>query len=139
MTGDASRYEKYFAFNVPACLETQQAEVSTSPCLPAEENDVDNSFWHLDQDFGDDDEDLRRRVDRFAEQLIDRMSDNVDLPDDNEYDDNDGSIVYHRTESTTDDENQEDSFEESEQEEEVLQETGARSGSPNRDNDAWLF
>lgn len=138
LTGDAGRYEKYFNFNIPARPAVHSPEEEISPCLPTEESEIDDSFWHLDQDFPADDEELRRRVDRFAEQLIDRMTSENDITE--EDDDGGGSIVYHRIDPSLDDDGLEDSFEETEQQDDAtLQETGVRSASHGSNVDAWLF
>ncbi len=154
LTGDASRYEKYFQFNVPATARPVEPKATrdVSPCLPEEEADVDDSFWHLDQEFESDDEEVRRRVDRFAEQLLDRITGEGDLPDDDDVDDDGGgAIVYHHTNPSLDDDgddlddsyedvDQDDSYDDADaEEEETLQETAARSASPSRDHDSWLF
>lgn len=140
LTGDASRYEKYFQFNVPARPVPPRADRDVCPCLPVEESDVDDSFWHLDQEYESDDEELRRRVDRFAEQLIERMTDEGDLPDDDDDDYGGGAIVYHRTDPSLDDDGVDDSYDEAEpDDDEALQETAARGDSRSRNHDSWLF
>lgn len=136
LNGDPGRYEKYFAFTVPT-RPVEQQETVVCPCLPEEENDVDDSFWHLDQEFESDDDELRRRVDRFAEQLIGRMSHPGERQSDGE-DRDDGEIVYHRTGSSLDD-GLEESFEETQEEDEAFQHAGASSDAQRRDNDSWLF
>ncbi|MBN1554975.1 MAG: hypothetical protein JXA11_09530 [Phycisphaerae bacterium] len=138
LTGDASRYEKYFAFNTPA-KPVAPAEM-TSPCLPAEEGEVDDCFWHFDQEFENEeqDDDFRKRVDRFAEQLIDRMTDQGDLPDEEDFDDDGGGqIVYHRPSPSLDDDLEEPDPDE--EEDGALQKTGASFNTNSRDNDSWLF
>jgi hypothetical protein len=135
LSGNAERYEKYFVFNTPA--QPRQESASACPCLPVEEAEVDDSFWHLDQDFEAEDEELRRRVDRFAEQLIDSMSDKGDLPADDDFDDDGGSVLYSRTDPSLDDLG-DDSLEEDTEDDESYQ-TTVRSDSSKRDEDAWLF
>ena len=143
LTGDASRYEKYFQFNIPArpVVPPQSAQRDVCPCLPAEESDVDDSFWHLGQEYESDDEELRRRVDRFAEQLIERMTDEGDLPNDEDDDyDGGGAIVYHRTDPSLDDDGLDDSYDETEQDDdEAFEKTAARGDSRSRNQDSWLF
>ncbi|MBN1943174.1 MAG: hypothetical protein JW849_07760 [Phycisphaerae bacterium] len=144
LSGDASRYEKYFAFNVPAKPIPLRADVTAAPCLPEEEDSVDDSFWHLDQPFESDDEELRQRVDRFAEQLLHRMhtahaaveSFGADESDETCDDDGDEPIVYHHAPSFLAD----DEFDEPlpELNDEALQKIGA-SASRRQDDDSWLF
>lgn len=146
LTGDASRYEKYFAYNTPARpIRVSRTDPVSSPCLPEEEDKADDSFWHLGREFESDDETLRRRVDRFAEQLVDRMNldetsavsrADYENDEDDDYDDEVGPISYHRIPAPADEE-----FDEPlpELNDPALQRIGSRSESPRRDGDSWLF
>lgn len=138
LTGNAERYEKYFVFNTPAHPRRESAEVFACPCLPEEEDEVDDSFWHLGREFESDDDELRRRVDRFAEQLIDQMTDKGDLPADDDYDEG-GTVVYHRAKSSLED-TQADALDKSDaDEDESFETTMIPSDSRRSNRDSWLF
>lgn len=133
LTGDARRYEKYFRVEVSQA-PTEPAP-PLSPRLPVAKEKAEESIWHLGRDFDGNDDTLRERVDRFAEQLIDRMTEEGDLPDD------DGGL-YTEPDGYEDDptspENDLSADRDDEHDDEVLQPV-SRVGLGGRDNDSWLF